>query len=33
MPETRDALGEQIHLLGDLLGETIIEQEGELCSS
>ncbi len=28
MPETRDALGEQIHLLGDLLGETIIEQEG-----
>ena len=28
MPETRDRLGEQIHLLGDLLGETIIEQEG-----
>src|SRR5262249_21981899 len=28
MPETRDPLGEQIHLLGDLLGETIIEQEG-----
>src|SRR5262245_35250194 len=28
MPETRDPLREQIHLLGDLLGETIIEQEG-----
>jgi phosphoenolpyruvate carboxylase len=28
MAETRDPLREQIHLLGDLLGETIIEQEG-----
>ena len=28
MAETRDELGAQIHLLGDLLGETIIEQEG-----
>ena len=28
MAETRDLLGEQIHLLGDLLGETIREQEG-----
>lgn len=28
MAQTRDALSEQIHLLGDLLGETIIEQEG-----
>lgn len=26
---TRDALSEQIHLLGDLLGQTIIEQEGQ----
>ena len=25
--EARDSIGEQIHLLGDLLGETIIEQE------
>ncbi len=25
----RDALSEQIHLLGDLLGQTIIEQEGQ----
>ncbi|MCU0502627.1 MAG: phosphoenolpyruvate carboxylase [Anaerolineae bacterium] len=29
MAETRDLLGEQIHLLGDLLGETIREQEGQ----
>ena len=29
MTEPRDDLGEQIHLLGDLLGETIIEQEGQ----
>ena len=29
MAETRDELGAQIHLLGDLLGETIIEQEGQ----
>jgi phosphoenolpyruvate carboxylase len=29
MTDTRDVLGEQIHLLGDLLGETIIEQEGQ----
>ena len=28
MAESRDLLGEQIHLLGDLLGETIREQEG-----
>jgi phosphoenolpyruvate carboxylase len=27
MPE-RDALSEQIHLLGDLLGQTLVEQEG-----
>lgn len=29
MTEPRDDLGEQIHLLGDLLGEAIIEQEGQ----
>jgi len=29
MSEKRDRLGEQIHLLGDLLGETIVEQEGQ----
>lgn len=28
MAELREALSEQIHLLGDLLGQTIIEQEG-----
>ena len=29
MAADRDRLSEQIHLLGDLLGETIVEQEGE----
>jgi phosphoenolpyruvate carboxylase len=29
MAETRDRLSEQIHLLGDMLGRTIVEQEGE----
>jgi phosphoenolpyruvate carboxylase len=29
MAEGRDRLSEQIHLLGDLLGRTIVEQEGE----
>ena len=29
MEQNRDRLSEQIHLLGDLLGETIIEQEGQ----
>ena len=28
MPPENDRLSEQIHLLGDLLGETIVEQEG-----
>jgi len=28
MPPERDRLSEQVHLLGDLLGETIVEQEG-----
>ena len=28
MPVERDALSDQIHLLGDTLGETIVEQEG-----
>jgi phosphoenolpyruvate carboxylase len=28
MPEARDRLSEQIHQLGDLLGETLVEQEG-----
>jgi len=28
MPEPQERLREHIHLLGDLLGETIIEQEG-----
>ncbi len=28
MPAERDRLSEQIHLLGDLLGQTIVEQEG-----
>src|SRR5512138_1524927 len=28
MSADRDRLSEQIHLLGDLLGETIVEQEG-----
>ncbi len=28
MSEARDRLSEQIHQLGDILGETIIEQEG-----
>ncbi len=29
MSAERDRLSEQIHLLGDLLGQTIVEQEGE----
>ncbi|HEX8680674.1 MAG TPA: phosphoenolpyruvate carboxylase [Ardenticatenaceae bacterium] len=29
MADDRDQLSEQIHLLGDMLGETIIEQEGQ----
>ena len=29
MPETHDALGEQIRMLGEMLGDTIIEQEGQ----
>jgi phosphoenolpyruvate carboxylase len=29
MPDSRDRLSEQIHLLGDMLGRTIVEQEGE----
>ena len=29
MSESRDRLSEQIHQLGDILGETIIEQEGQ----
>ena len=29
MPDNRDRLSEQIHLLGDVLGRTIVEQEGE----
>src|SRR5512144_3052699 len=29
MPAERDRLSEQIHLLGDLLGQTIVEQEGQ----
>ena len=29
MPDNRDPLSEQIHLLGDVLGRTIVEQEGE----
>ena len=29
MPEARDRLSEQIHRLGDMLGRTIVEQEGE----
>jgi phosphoenolpyruvate carboxylase len=29
MPETRERLREQIRLLGDLLGQTIVEQEGQ----
>ena len=33
MPETRDRLSEQIHLLGDLLGQTIVEQEGARSST
>src|SRR5512147_751245 len=28
MPSERDHLSEQVHLLGDRLGETIVEQEG-----
>src|SRR5512134_841723 len=28
MPPERDRLSEQVHLLGDLLGQTIVEQEG-----
>ncbi|HEX9186203.1 MAG TPA: phosphoenolpyruvate carboxylase [Vicinamibacteria bacterium] len=28
MPTDRDRLSEQVHLLGDLLGDTIVEQEG-----
>jgi phosphoenolpyruvate carboxylase len=28
MPSERDRLSEQVHLLGDLLGETIVDQEG-----
>jgi phosphoenolpyruvate carboxylase len=29
MPDARDRLSEHIHLLGDILGRTIVEQEGE----
>ena len=29
MSVERDALSEQIHLLGDLLGQTLVEQEGQ----